>query len=104
MSEASFTILKLVLSICTVVITAYVVPFIKQKISDKKYEKLVQFVQTAVEAAEQEIKGTGLGKEKKLRVVEFAKDYLNEHGIDISGDQLNDLIEAIVYEMNRSYI
>ena len=104
MSEASFTILKLVLSICTVVITAYVVPFIKQKISDKKYEKLVHFIQTAVEAAEQEIKEPGQGKEKKDRVVMYAKDYLNEHGINISSEQLNDLIEALVYEMNRSFI
>jgi hypothetical protein len=58
-------------------------------------------VEVAVRAAEQTIKGSGMGAVKKEQVLEFVSFWMLEHGVNISQDQLNQLIEACVFNMNR---
>ena len=56
----------------------------------------------AVDAAEQTIKASGAGAEKKAIVTEFLKEMLTAKNISISDDQLDKLIEAAVFAMKNS--
>jgi len=100
MNEYTLALLKIVVSAAVTIITAVVVPYIREKIKDTKYERLLQIVETAVRAAEQIYKEKGQGKAKKEEVIAFVTDWMNKHGIKITEEQLSQLIEAAVYRMN----
>ena len=91
-------IIELVLTIILALITAFVIPWLKEKIGDAKFEQILKWVETAVKAAEQLYKGSGRGAVKKSFVV----DFLNEKGIDIDQDSLDKLIESAVLDLNKN--
>ena len=100
MSEITFQILKLVVSICTILITIYIVPYIYTLKEDKRYASLISMVEVAVRAAEQTI-GAGQGEAKKQEVVEFVSKWMSDNGIEISQEQLSQLIECAVYGLKK---
>lgn len=102
MDEITFMILKIVVSICAALVTAYVVPYIKTLTNDAQNAKICDAVSIAVKAAEQTVKESGQGKYKKAQVIEYMTKWLNENHISISNDQLDQIIECIVYEINHS--
>lgn len=61
----------------------------------RKY-KLEKWVKIAVQAAEMIYKGSGLGKQKKQDVINFITSKFK-----VSKEELDRLIEAAVFEMNR---
>lgn len=101
MNEITFDILKIVVSVCAALITAYVIPCLKSVKEDRKYKNLVDMVEVAVKAAEQTFKVSGQGAAKKEEVMTFVSDWMNKHGIQISSYQLDQLIEAAVFQMKK---
>lgn len=101
MNEITLTILKIVVSICAALITAYVVPYLKTLRQNKRYKNLFDMVMVGVRAAEQTIKESGQGDYKKAEVIAFVSDWMSEHGITISKEELSQLIEAAVYVLNN---
>lgn len=101
MNDLTFNILKIVVSVATVFISLYVIPLLKEKLSEAKYQRLLEMVDTAVRAAEQTIKGSGQGAVKKEQVLESVSFWMLQHGVDITMEQLDELIEAVVFNMNR---
>ncbi|WP_034465896.1 phage holin [Butyrivibrio proteoclasticus] len=101
MNEVTFNILKIVVSVVSALVAVYLIPFIKAKTADVKYQKLLDMVEVAVRAAEQTIKGSGQGAAKKEEVIKFVTDWMMEHGVTITYDQLEQLIEAAVFNMKR---
>lgn len=101
MNELTFNILKIVVSVATVFISLYVIPLLKEKLSESKYQRLLEMVEIAVRAAEQTIKGSGQGAVKKEQVLESVSFWMLQHGVDITSEQLDELIEAVVFNMNR---
>ena len=101
MNEITFNILKIVIAVATTLISVYVIPLLKEKLQEAKYARLLEMVEVAVRAAEQTIKGSGMGAVKKEQVIEFVSDWMFAHGISITQDQLSQLIEATVFNMNR---
>lgn len=101
MNEITFNVLKIVVTLCSVWITYYLVPYIKNKIAESKNKQLIDTIARAVRAAEQTIKESGQGKVKKAEVVAFVSHWLTEKGIHITEDQLDKLIEAAVFTMNN---
>lgn len=89
-------IIKSVFAVASVLITGYLIPWIKSKMSNEKYNELLIFIRKCVEAAEK-IYTVEEWKEKKTYVVEMAEDKLDSLGIDITAEELNGLIEGIVY-------
>lgn len=81
-------ILKAVISIAVVVITGYVIPWLKEK-------RLYEYVMIAVQAAEQMIKESGAGTKKYELVEEWLISKFH-----ISAEEAKSLIESAVYEMN----
>lgn len=99
MNDITFYILKIVVIVATTLISMYVVPLLKEKLNDSKYQKLLDIVEIAVRAAEQTIQGSGQGAVKKDEVLNFVSEWMMIHGIDINPDQLDQLIEAAVYNL-----
>ena len=83
-------IIKLIIPLLCTVITAYIIPYLKEK-------KLYSAVKTAVQAAEQIYKESGMGEQK----FEYVKSWLNEK-FSISADDLKKIIESAVYELNKN--
>lgn len=97
MSEFSFIVLKLAVSLAIILITTYLLPYLKSKVSNERWTEILTVVETAVYAAEQTLEG---GPVKKEEVTKFVSQWLSDHGIDITAEQLDRLIESAVFEMN----
>lgn len=75
--------------------------FLKSKLGDEVFNKLVELVDTQVFAKEQTIKGERMGAEKKKEVVEAIIE-ANPKGLPDDLTELDDLIESRVYLMNQN--
>lgn len=100
MDEFTMVVLKIVVSVCAALITAYVVPYIKTLREDARYASSVEMIEIAVRATEQVLK-TEQGVYKKADVVKFVSEWLERKGIRITEDELDQLIEAAVYAMKQ---
>lgn len=103
MNDLTFNILKLVISVVMALVAYYVIPLLKEKIHEAKYAQLLDTVMIAVKAAEQSIKGSKMGPVKKEDVIAYVTEWMNAKGIAITREQLDKLVEACVFEINRSY-
>lgn len=101
MDNVTMMIMKLVISVCAALITAYAVPYLKTLKNDARYERMLDMVALAVRAAEQTITGSGQGAVKKAEVIKFVSEWLYGKGINITEDELDQLIEAAVYSMKQ---
>lgn len=101
MDNVTMMIMKLVISVCAALITAYAVPYLKTLKNDARYERMLDMVALAVRAAEQTITGSGQGAAKKAEVIKFVSEWLYGKGINITEDELDQLIEAAVYSMKQ---
>lgn len=101
MNDITMILLKVVISVCAALITAYVLPYIKTLKDDARYAKVIEVVELAVRAAEQVIRDPKSGQIKKARVLKVVRKWLGEHNIDISEDEIDQLIESAVYAMKQ---
>lgn len=88
-------ILMATITLIISLITAFLIPYLKAKIGEKKLDDLLKWVSIAVTAAEQIYVGSGRGEEKKAYVLEF----LNSKGLTVDMDALDKLIESAVYAL-----
>jgi hypothetical protein len=68
-------IINAIIVLLATLITAFVVPLLKTKLGEEKYNKMLMYAEIAVNAAEQ-IYGIGHGKEK----LDYAIKYLESKG------------------------
>lgn len=90
-------ILMATMTLIMSVITAFLIPYLKEKIGEKRFAELSRWVSVAVTAAEQIYVGSGRGSEKKQYVLEF----LNSKGFTVDTNVLDNLIESAVYAMKN---
>lgn len=88
-------IIVAVLTLIISLITAFLIPYLKTKVSAEKLDTIKFWVNIAVEAAEMIYVGTGRGQEKKDYVVQF----LNSKGFTLNVSEIENLIEAAVMEL-----
>lgn len=88
-------IIVAVLTLVISLITAFLIPYLKTKVSAEKRDTIKFWVNIAVEAAEMIYVGTGRGQEKKDYVVQF----LNSKGFTLNVSEIENLIEAAVMEL-----
>lgn len=98
MNNVVYQIATLIISLIGVVLTSLVVPLVKTKVNKNKLTIAEMWVNVAVAAAEQIFSAPQQGTNKKIYVIEF----LNSKGIKLTEEELNVLIEAAVYELNRA--
>ena len=100
MDEVTDILFKIVVSVLLVLVTKYLLPYLKTLREDARWNKLIDMVQTAVEAAEQTMTHPGSGANKKKAVIEFVSSWLSRQGIEVTSEELDKLIEAAVKRMN----
>jgi hypothetical protein len=90
-------LIECIITLLSALATAFLIPFLKQKLSDEKQQRLLFWVQVAVAAAEQ-IFGSKTGQQKKDYVVAF----LLSKGIVVDVDEVTALIESEVYKLTKN--
>ena len=90
-------IIEAIITLLVALITIFVIPYIKSRLSADELAEIMKWVKIAVEAAEMIYKESGMGKEKK----KFVEDFLTEHGIKVDIEQLDALIESAVLELKK---
>lgn len=101
MNEGLMNIILACIPVLGVIITYFIVPFIKTSVSEKKLLQYKEWAILAVKCAEMIIKESGRGEDKKEYVMNFLNDMFNKHKTVITKDQLEILIEAAVKEMKE---
>ena len=78
-------------------LAAYVViPYVKERMGEVRFQQLKSWVRTAVLAAEQVFSESGMGEEKKRYVAGLLEDRFES----LSQEESDALIESAVYCMN----
>ncbi len=93
-------IIEAVFALLAAIITAVVIPYIKNRTTAQQQAEINAWVRIAVTAAEQVYKGTGRGEEKKA----FVLEWLKSHGVTVDMEKLDALIESAVYDINNGLI
>ena len=86
-----------IITLLAAIVTSVIIPLIKSKTTVEQQTKIAAIVKTAVAAAEQLFTGTKQGKQKK----EYVLDFLAKNGITLDEAQINALVEAAVYELQK---
>ena len=92
--------LKLALMITSLVITRYVVPWLKAKTENAVMQSVIDWTFQSVQAAEQAHNALP-GPERKAIVTKFIKEVLQQKNITLSDEEIDMLIEAAVGQMNK---
>ena len=79
------------------IVTIYVIPWIKEKLTAEQLAKARAVVEIAVYAAEKAF-GAGNGKEK----LEYAQSVLAAHGVKLDTIKLHAMIDAEIKKMEQS--
>lgn len=87
--------LKLIVALVSMVITTVLVPYIKERIGNDKYNKLVEYTKYAVRCAEQ-LYTPEEWKEKKEYVSHYITQKANDMGIGLNEQDIDLLIEGVV--------
>lgn len=98
MNEILFEIIKVVVMVAVLVLTRYLIPWLKAKIGADKLTVAEKWVKYAVLKAQQVLWEKN-GQDKKAYVTEFLKEILIAKNIALSDEQLDVLIEAAVKQM-----
>ncbi|MBQ6601306.1 MAG: holin [Clostridia bacterium] len=97
MNNIDYTeLIQAIIALVSVLITTFLIPFLKKKLSAERLEELKKWVSIAVKAAEQ-LYGSKTGQQKKEYVVAF----LLSKGIVFDVDEVNTLIESEVYKLTQ---
>ena len=83
-----------IIALIFALVSAFVIPWLKNKLSDHNYQMLVNMVRVGVQAAEM-IYGAGKGAEKKKYVL----DLLASGGFAVDIDSVDAMIEAEVLKL-----
>ncbi len=101
MREITLEALKLLIMVTVLVLTRFVVPWLKAKTSNETMQAVLDWTMQAVLAAEQAHQAQ-TGAERKYIVTEFIKQIMIQKNISLSDEELNTLIEAAVMQMNAN--
>ncbi|MCX4340968.1 MAG: phage holin [Lachnospiraceae bacterium] len=98
MNDFVMEILKVIVMLAVILVTRYLVPWIRAKIGAEQLEEVKTWVNAAVLMAQQ-VYDAKPGAERKAIVVDMIRKMLTKKNIDISAEQLDTLIEAAVKAM-----
>lgn len=98
MNETFFEVVKVVAMVTVLIITRYLVPWLKEKIGADKLAVAEKWAKYAVLKAQQVLWEKD-GQDRKAYVTEFLKEFLMAKNIALSDEQVDVLIEAAVKQM-----
>lgn len=89
-------ILSIVFALVIVVISRYLIPYLKTRLEKEGQEQLVELIENLVQAAEQLFTAEKSGEQKK----EYVVNALSEKGVLIT-ESVNAMIESAVYSLDK---
>ena len=89
-------IIEITVAILSALVTTFLIPYIRKKISAEKFEELQKWVGVAVKAAEQ-IYGSKTGKQKE----EYVMAFLLSKGLVFDKEEVHNMIESEVYKLSQ---
>lgn len=89
-------ILSIVFALVIVVISRYLIPYLKTRLEKEGQEQLVELIEALVQAAEQIYNGVKQGEQKKGYVVKA----LAANGVEVT-ESVNAMIESAVYSLDK---
>ena len=101
MNEVLFDIIMALIPVCGLIITGFVIPYLKISIGDKQLLYISQWVKKAVEAAEVLFDAPKSGEEKRQYVIDFIDKMFNSKKVIITKDQIRMLLESAWKEMTK---
>ena len=93
---ANTSLFEVVILVFYVILMRYVIPTVKNRMSEEQRAQALQWVHVAVYAAEK-LYGSGKGAEK----LEYAKNLLEQRGFTFDPDELTALINAEIKRMEN---
>lgn len=87
-----------IITVIVAIITAFVIPWLKAKISAEDLAEIMKWVKIAVQAAEMIYKESGMGEAKKA----YVESFLSDLGIRYDAKQIDSLIESAVLELKKN--
>lgn len=94
-NELLTEIVKAIFTIIGILITAYVVPWLKQRVGEQRYDNFIDFVDRCVNAADQ-IYEPEQWLDKKAYVVGLVQDYAHKIGLGLDEAEIDAIIEGLV--------
>jgi hypothetical protein len=88
-------IISAVIALAVALITAFLIPWMKTKLSASQQEKLVFWLQVAVQSAEEYFRGPGRGEEKAA----YVREFLQDKGYDLDDKVITALIDSTVWQL-----
>lgn len=88
-------IISFVLTLIAVLVSAFVIPYLKTKLSEAQRKRIMEYVSVAVMAAEKlfpNVDGEKMGKEK----LEYVANFLETKGIYFDVDDVSDEIRVMI--------
>lgn len=99
MNEILFTVIEGIIALSILIIMRYVIPYLKYKVLAEIDKTVWEMVVKEVKSVEQSITGNGKGAEKKREVMQRIYVWAEKHNIQITPEQISQLIETAVYIM-----
>jgi SOS response regulatory protein OraA/RecX len=91
-------ITEIVITLAVAVTTAFLVPYIKTKLTTEQTTELASWIDIAVNAAEKIFTETKAGAAKKQYVLNF----LESKGYSINSDEIDNMIESAVNKLTTA--
>ncbi len=88
-------ITEAIVTVVIILISAYVIPWLKNRVGEDKYNHIISFAETAVRSAEK-IYTPEEWAQKKRYAVEIVQARAKEVGIKITLEEINAIIEGAV--------
>lgn len=91
-------IIVAVIGLLGALITTVLIPYVRAKTTQAKWDNAMYWVKLAVEGAEKIYKDQGLGKMKK----QYVEKFLADHNVKLDPEQIDVAIEAAVLQMQNA--
>ncbi len=104
MSDVLFKVIISLIPVIGAIITGFIIPYIKTKISSEQLDEISKWVSKAVQAAEVLFDTPKSGEEKREYVINFIDSLFNSKKEIITKDQIRILLEAAWKEMTENIL
>ena len=86
---------KALVSVVLIIVSAYVIPWLKNKVGEDKYATIIDFAEIVVRSAEKIYTPEEWSK-KKAYAVELVSEKAKSIGLNLSEEEINAIIEGAV--------
>ena len=99
----TYEVLQIVVSVAAALITAFLLPWLKAKIGEEKYNQMKNLIKTLVDAAEKKYEDIENDKLRQTSKKQYVLNYLHSKGIILSEDEFDALLNSAVQELDKAF-